>query len=93
MSLSRFGIDPGTFEPIYISTNDLDGNPNSFYFDFSDCNPVCRPIHLSNRTISLKWIMASPVMVTEWLTYQPIVWMVDPDADIIYGYGKNGNWS
>ena len=84
-------IDPGTFELIYTSTNDLDGNPNSFYFDFSDCNPVCAPDPPIQPGMIVEVDYGFSGDGDRMLTYEPISVDGNPDADKITGYGKNGN--
>ena len=84
-------LDPATLDPIYTSTNDLEGNPYSFYFDFKDCNPVCAPNPPLQPGTIVEMDYGFSGDGDRRLTYEPISVDGNPDTDHINGYGKNGN--
>ncbi len=83
--------EPFNPEPVYISTNDLDQDPTSFYFDFGDCdqfpncpNPPLQPGYTVE--VQYQWHYTG-----DWqLTYQEVTVDGDPALDLISSSSPDG---
>ena len=79
-------LDPDTLEPVYTSTNDIDSDPYSFFFDFIDY-PQYPPLQ-PGIIVEVEYAWSG---IGDWqLVYEPV--SVDGDVDLnkVYASGQDG---
>jgi len=79
-------VDPGTFDPVYTSTNDLDPDPYSFYFDFADY-PIYPPLQ-PGIIVELSYEFSGGG--DGWLTYLPVSVEGNTDTSVVSAGGLDG---
>jgi hypothetical protein len=72
----------GNPDPIYMSTDDIDPDPSSFYFDLR--NFPLQPDYIVR--VDYEWHTTGD----QELTYQPVSVQGDVDTDLITGSGRSG---